>query len=43
MKGSTDPSGAGNKKGFRFKAALGVIKPIKFEGRCDDLKGHIYD
>ena len=42
-KGSQDPSGAGNKKGFRFKAAPGAIKPVKFEGRCDDLKGHIYD
>ena len=43
-KKSQDPSGGGsNRKGFRFKAAPGVPKQAKFEGKCDDLKGHIYD
>ena len=39
-----DTSGSGgNKKTFRFKTVSGVHKQAKFEGKCDDLKGHIYD
>jgi hypothetical protein len=39
-----DQAGGGNnKKGFRFKAAPGIPRQAKFEGKRDDLKGHIYD
>ena len=38
------PEGGGNnKKGFRFNAAPGIPRQPKFEGKCDNLKGHIYD
>ena len=44
-KGKEYTSGASNKKGvFHYRQANHVIlKQAKFEGKCDEIKGHIYD
>jgi hypothetical protein len=37
-------AGGNNKKGgFRFKAHPPIPRPAKFEGKCAELKGQIYD
>jgi hypothetical protein len=44
--GATPGKGAGkgnNNQNKRGQAPRPVFRQPKFEGRCDDLKGHIYD
>jgi hypothetical protein len=44
-KGKDSTNGANNKReGFHYKQAnFVVLKQAKFEGKCNNLKGHIYD
>jgi hypothetical protein len=43
-KSDDKPSGQdSNKKNFNKKQSVHQTRGVKFEGRCDDLKGHVYD
>ena len=36
-------SGDGKRKGYHFAKGQGRVAATKFEGKCEDLKGAIYD
>jgi hypothetical protein len=36
-------SGDGKRKGYHFAKGQGRVATTKFEGKCEDLKGAIYD
>ena len=43
IKPSSGQDGGGSKKSFSKKQNVSSTRGVKFEGRCDDLKGHVYD
>ena len=43
-KSDIKPSGQeSNKKSFSKKQNVSQTRGVKFDGRCEDLKGHVYD